>query len=372
MPIKKPVLPSIIFTVTNNLLYDQRMIRICTSLSQNGYDITLIGSKLPGSAPLPTMPFKQKRLPCFFQKGKLFYAEFNTRLFFCLIFQKADVICAIDLDTIIPCYLFSRMKQVQRVYDAHEYFSQQKEVLGRPFIYRCWHWIEKKFIPLFPDGYTVSGSIARAFKEQYGAEYEVIRNLPVLNENQLQPASHPGNKIILYQGAVNESRGLEYLVPAMKDVDATLHIYGDGNFMAPVKQIILANNLENKVFMKGKLEPGALKLVTGQATIGINLVENSGLNQYYSLANKFFDYIQHAIPQVTMNYPEYELVNKEHEVAVLIGNLQPQTIAGAINRLLNDEALYNRLRNNCGEARKVYNWQAEEKKLLAFYRKIIG
>lgn len=372
MPIKKPVLPSIIFTVTNDLLYDQRMIRICTSLSRNGYDITLIGRKLPGSTPLPGMPFRQKRLTCFFNKGKLFYAEFNTRLFFCLLFQKTDIICAIDLDTIIPCYVISSLKGTKRVYDAHEYFSQQKEVLSRPFIYRCWHWIEKKFIPLFPKGYTVSGSLARAFKEQYGAAFEVIRNLPVLNENKFQQATDSGNKIILYQGAVNESRGLEYLVPAMKDIDAELHIYGDGNFMPQVKQIIFANNLQNKVFIKGKLEPGALKQVTGQATIGINLVENSGLNQYYSLANKFFDYIQHAIPQVTMNYPEYEQVNKEYEVAVLINNLQPQTIAGAINRLLKDEALYNRLRNNCVEARKEYNWQAEEKKLLAFYRNIIG
>ena len=282
------------------------------------------------------------------------------------------MVCAIDLDTIIPCYYISKIKNAKRVYDAHEYFSQQKEVLSRPFIYRCWHWIEKKFIPLFPNGYTVSFSIAQAFNEQYGANYEVIRNLPVLKECHIQPASHPGNKIILYQGAVNESRGLEYLVPAMKDIDAELHIYGDGNFMVQVKQAIQINNLQNKVFMKGKLEPEELDRVTYRATIGINLVENAGLNQYYSLANKFFDYVHHAIPQVTMKYPEYEQVNREYEVAALINNLQTQTISGAINRLLTDEALYNRLHNNCMEARKVYNWQAEEKKLLAFYRNIIG
>lgn len=372
MPIKEPALPSIIFTVTNNLLYDQRMIRICTSLSENGYHITLVGRKTPGSGKLPPRPFSQKRLPCFFHTGKLFYAEFNMRLFFFLLFKKMDIVCAIDLDTIIPCYLVSKIKQAKRVYDAHEYFSQQKEVLARPFIYRCWHWIEKMFIPLFPHGYTVSLSIARAFKEQYGANYEVVRNLPVLKEIEIQPATQSENCIILYQGAVNESRGLEFLVPAMKDIQAELHIYGDGNFMKQVKQAIIINNLENKVFMKGILSPEELNRVTSRATIGINLVENSGLNQFYSLANKFFDYIQHAIPQVTMKYPEYEQVNREYEVAVLIGSLEPQTIAEAINRLLNDDALYSRLHNNCMEARNVYNWQAEEKKLLTFYRNIIG
>ena len=73
-----------------------------------------------------------------------------------------------------------------------------------------------------------------------------------------------------------------------------------------------------------------------------------------------------------MKYPEYEQVNREYEVAVLISSLEPQTIAEAINRLLNDDALYSRLHNNCMEARNVYNWQAEEKKLLTFYRNIIG
>ncbi|HMW26572.1 MAG TPA: hypothetical protein PKC51_08030, partial [Ferruginibacter sp.] len=71
----------ILFTVTNDLGYDQRMIRICSSLASAGYPVTLVGVKRPGSPPLSSVSYRQRRLPCFFQQGFAFYAEFNIRLF---------------------------------------------------------------------------------------------------------------------------------------------------------------------------------------------------------------------------------------------------------------------------------------------------
>ncbi|HNF44165.1 MAG TPA: glycosyltransferase, partial [Ferruginibacter sp.] len=220
----------------------------------------------------------------------------------------------------------------------------------------------------FRHGYTVSQGIADAFKEKYSVSYALIRNLPLLK--QVQNPDTTRQKIILYQGAVNEARGLEYLVPAMKQVDARLDIYGDGNFMEQTKKLIAQNNLGNKVFLQGKKLPEELDAVTRQACIGLNLVENTGLNQYYSLANKFFDYIHNGLPQISMNYPEYKRINEQFEVALLIDTLDADTIAAAINRLLHDGPLHQRLAENCFHARETLNWQAEEKKLLAFYNQL--
>src|SRR6476661_6581441 len=101
-------LPSLVFTVTNDLNYDQRMIRICTSLSNAGYHVTLVGRRHGHSKKLIQRAFQQKRLFCFFEKGKLFYIEYAIRLFVFLLFKKFDLIGAIDLDTIVPCYLVSK------------------------------------------------------------------------------------------------------------------------------------------------------------------------------------------------------------------------------------------------------------------------
>src|SRR6266498_4961980 len=116
----------LVFTVTNDLSYDQRMIRICTSLSLAGYHVTLIGRKQKKSIRLQPERFYQKRLSCFFEKGKAFYVEYSLRLFLLLLFKRADLICAIDLDSIMPCYFVSKLKRSRRVYDAHELFCEMK------------------------------------------------------------------------------------------------------------------------------------------------------------------------------------------------------------------------------------------------------
>ncbi|MES1219641.1 MAG: glycosyltransferase [Bacteroidota bacterium] len=357
------------FTVTNDLSYDQRMIRICTSLATAGYSVHLIGRRLPGSLPLRPMSFHQKRVYCFFKKGKAFYLEYNIRLFFFLLFKKIDLICAIDLDTILPCYFISKIKRIQRVYDAHELFCEMKEVVSRPAIYKTWKHIEKFSVPKFKYGYTVNQPIADEFNKMYGVAYSVIRNLPLL-KNLVVPEKK--EKYILYQGAVNEGRCFETLIPAMKNVNAQLIIAGDGNFMDQAKELVKKNHLENKIVFTGKLLPDELYNYTINAWIGLTLFENKGLSNYLSLANRFFDYINAGIPQLCVDYPVYRELNKKASLAVLISDLSSENISKKINHLLEDEKLYTELQKNCLEARNELNWQEEEKKLIVFYSKIFS
>jgi glycosyltransferase involved in cell wall biosynthesis len=361
------LLKRIYFTVTNDLTYDQRMQRICTSLAGNDYDITLVGRKLSSSLPLEKKIYKQKRICCWFNKGKLFYFEYNLRLCCYLMFRKMDAVCAIDLDTIIPCHTVSRIKKIPRIYDAHELFTEMKEVITRPRIKKLWTRVEKKLVPKFKLGYTVSKSIAEEFQQRYGVTYETIRNLPVLKPlDEIQSIE----KFILYQGAVNEARGFEYLIPAMRNINYKLVICGDGNFMPQLKKLIAENKLENKIELKGMMTPDEIWKISRQATIGIALAEKEGLNQWLALPNKFLDYIHAGLPQITMNYPEYIRVNEQFEVAVLIDELDPKIISGAINNLLADEVMYQKLKANCLHARQELNWQHEEKKLISFYQSV--
>lgn len=361
-------LKHIVFTVTNDLSYDQRMQRICTALANAGYNILLVGRKLHNSIALKQEKFQQKRLRCFFNKSFLFYAEYNIRLFYFLLFVKIDVVCAIDLDTILPCYFISILKRKKRVYDAHELFTEMKEVITRPSIKKIWLRIENFSVPKFKYGYTVSYSIADEFRTRYNVDYAVIRNLPY--KKSVHVVNQPSEKVLLYQGAINEARGLENLVIAMKNVDAVLLMYGDGNIFEKIKKLIEANQLKEKILLKGKVSPEQLVLITSNAYVGINLVEPQGLNQLYSLANKFFDYIQAGIPQLTMNFPEYKKVNNEYEVAVLINTTEVNEITSALNLLLNNAVLYERLKNNCMRAGEVFVWQEEEKRLLNFYENL--
>jgi glycosyltransferase involved in cell wall biosynthesis len=343
------------------------MQRICGSLTSAGYEVWLIGRNIKGCSDLSKQPYGQVRLNCWMTKGPFFYLEFNIRLLFYLLFKKCDLICAIDLDTILACYLASAAKGCHRVYDAHEYFTEQKEIATRSQIKRIWLAIERLTVPKFKWGYTVNQWIADTFKLKYGVSYGIIRNLPLYIPYTGQPAKDP---FIIYQGAVNEGRCFEQLIPAMKEVTIPLKIYGTGNFIKQTKSIIYNNSLAYKVELFDPISPSILRIISGQAKIGITLFDDLGLNQVHSLANRFFDYIMAGIPQLCIDFPEYRVINQQWEVAYLISDPNPKTIAAALNKLLDDPVLYNKLRLNCLEARNHLNWNLEEKSLITFYQNI--
>jgi glycosyltransferase involved in cell wall biosynthesis len=359
----------IVCTVTNDLNYDQRMLRICTSLSNAGYDVTLIGFRRKTSKPLTNRPFKQVRIPIIAEQGKLLYLDYWVKLFFFLLFRKVDVYCAIDLDTILPVYYASRMRGKKRVYDAHELFTELKEVISRPKVHKMWLWIERHTVPHFPVGYTIGECYAEEFFKRYGVKYGVVRNATMLNPLNKPPETEP---YILYQGWVNVGRRFEQLIPAMQWVDAPLIICGEGNFFAETKALVAKYKLEDKVIFKGYVPPEQLRNYTLSAHIGITLFEDTSLSNRLSMANRFFDYMHAAVPQLCNQYPEYEKANARFEIASLIENPTPENIAFSLNRLLNDQDYYNKLAQNCLIAREVYCWQEEEKTLIDIYKHLLN
>ena len=388
------------FTVTNDLVFDQRMIRICTSLAGAGYTVTLIGRSTRDSPPLANHPYRQMRLATWFRRGKAFYAEYNARLFLFLLFRKMDGLCAIDLDTILPCYVVSRLRNIPRLYDAHELFCEMQEVVSRPRIYRIWKAIERRCVPRFPHGYTVNELIASEFHRLYGVDYAVIRNMPLLDikavtdrnpdtaraavtdrspvPGHTATAMHPetggvpSGRFILYQGAVNEGRCFETLIPAMQTVDVPLVICGDGNFMQQTQALVRQYGLEDKVIFKGMVRPEELLPITRRAYIGITLFGRTGASNFLSLGNRFFDYMHAGIPQIAVGYPAYKEINNSYPIAVLIDEPGVREISEALNMLLDNTQLYRSLLTNCKQARLRYNWQEEEKRLVLLYERLFN
>lgn len=365
-----PMGKRIVCTIFNDPFYDQRMERTCRSLTEAGYEVLLVGRKSAGIPGLANRPYAQRRISSWFRKGPMLYAEYNLRLLFVLLFTRADLFCAIDLDTILPVLWISRLKRVPRVYDAHELFCEMQEIVTRPRIYRFWKFIERKTVPNFVYGYTVNEIIAAEFSRMYGVRYAVIRNM-ARREPLPAAALKKEDAFFIYQGAVNEGRSFETLIPAMQQVKVPLHIYGDGNFMDKAVALVKEYGLEDKVLFKGLIAPEALRLVTPGAIAGITLFDKTGISNYYSLANRFFDYIQAGIPQVCCDYPAYRAINNLYHVAVLVDDLSPASLSAALNRIAEDAGLQSTLSEQCRKAREVLNWQEEEKKLIRFYTEIL-
>ena len=341
------------------------MIRICTSLSTH-YDVELWGRKKSDES-ATIRGYGQKRFNFIINSGPLFYLFYNIRLFINLLLTKVDILHAVDLDTLPACYFASKIKGTSLVYDSHEYFTEVPELIYRPKVRRIWLLIERRILPKVKNAITVGNKIALEYQEKYNVHFTVIRNCPRLTEKpKVESKVEP---YLLYQGALNKGRGLEALIGAMPKLDMELKIAGTGDIDRELKTLVRSLGVEDKVHFLGMLKPEELPPLSSSAFAGINVSENLGLSYYYSLNNKFFDYIHAGIPAITNPFPEYEALNEKYDCLVF-ASAKSEEIAGAVKLLLNDKDRYSQLRKNSFLARQQLNWDKEGKKLLEFYKDI--
>ncbi len=169
--------------VTNDLITDQRVNKVASSLSKFRYEPVLIGRKLQSN--YSNDNFITIRFNLLFRKNFLFYAEYNFRLFWHLIFNKYKIILANDLDTLLACFLASKIKRIKLVFDSHEYFSEVPELENNKFTKWFWQKLEKILLPRIKHAYTVSDAIAKEYEEKFNLKAAVIYNFPICNNTEV-------------------------------------------------------------------------------------------------------------------------------------------------------------------------------------------
>jgi glycosyltransferase involved in cell wall biosynthesis len=359
-----------IVTVSNDLATDNRVSKTCNVLIESGYTVLLVGRNRKNNLPLKPQNYDSKRLNLLFDKGALFYAELNIRLFFFLLFSKVDLIFANDLDTLPAAFLAHRFKKSSKiVYDSHELFTEAPELEGR-FVKKIWERIEKMIFPKLQNIITVNDSIASIFKAKYNKELVVVRNIgeqliQTIIKSKEELGLPSDKKIIIIQGSgLNIERGIEEAIEAMLYVlDAVLIIIGDGDVIPSAKIIVEKHELSTKVLFFGKRPYSELMQFTHYADIGLALDKPKSLNYKYALPNKLFDYINTQTAVVSSNLIEIEKIVKHYEIGCVIEQTEPKLIAAAINSLINNPELLATYKNNCKAAAKIENWENEKVKL---------
>jgi glycosyltransferase involved in cell wall biosynthesis len=364
----------ICISVTNDIFTDQRVNRTVRSLVRAGYAVKVVGRKRQTDREVTGYPCPVKRFRLWFNKGPLFYAEYTIRLFLFLLFTKQDVFLACDLDTLVASYLAARIRGKALIYDSHEYFTEVPELVGRPVVKKIWEAIEKRILPHIRIAYTVSQSIADAYKAKYGIAMEVVFNYPCRDRSLIQPGfslRRGQEKIILYQGSVNMGRGLALAIMAMKFITgARLVIIGEGDILEDLVKLTGNAGLSGSVTFTGRISMDELSHYTKQADIGISLEEDLGLNYRFALPNKLFDYIQAGIPVLVSDLPEMAAVVRKYDIGKVIRTTDPRELASCISSILGNAADRDRWRENLRVASEELCWEKEEGKLLGIFQKV--
>jgi len=359
---------TIIVSVINDLVTDQRVQRTCSVLKEHGFEVLLFGRELKNSASAAHLPYKTKRIKMLFTSGPLFYLFFNLRLYFFLLSSKADALFANDLDTLWANNKAAKIKNIPLIYDSHEIFCEVPELQKTPLKKRIWERLEKRIVPKLNNCITVNHSIAAYFNQKYGTKFSVVRNIPDQPRNFVpkskQELGIPTNeKIIIFQGAgINIDRGAEELVKAMEFTNAQLFIIGGGDVFPILKKLVSQLNLGHKIFIKDKMPKTDLIHYTFNADLGVSIDKDTNLNYHFSLPNKIFDYIQAGLPVLSSNLPEIKSLISRYNIGSTIENHEPKHIAERLNYMLNAPE-YTTWKENTKKASIENSWENEKKHL---------
>lgn len=369
-----------IVSVTNDLTTDQRVHRTCSSLVKAGFRVVLVGRILPGSLPLQQRDYLTHRMRLLFDKGALFYAEYNIRLLFFLLGKKFNLLISNDLDTLSANYTAFRLKNLFRkrtrhvhlIHDCHEYFRGVPELSGRIGVTIIWKFLEDLIFPRLKFVIAVNESVARLYHNEYGNEMVVVRNVPFRKQIPVPDkgfiAEKPaGCRMILYQGAVNIGRGLEEAIVAMNylKTKAVLVIAGSGDILEDLRKLVGRESLQDKVILTGQIPFQELSRLTNHADIGLSIEKDISINYHYCLPNKFLDYIQACVPVLVSPFPEMKMIVERYQIGEFLTSHEPAVLAAQLDRMLGDEDKLKQFRSNLAVAAAELNWEAEEPRLMA-------
>jgi hypothetical protein len=367
----------IYISVINDLVTDQRVHKVCETICSNfpEYKITLIGRLKKDSKPVNKRIYKVHRMSLRFEKGFKFYAEYNLRLFFYLLFHRRGVYFSNDLDTLLPNFLMSRLKGSRLIYDSHEYFTEVPELIGREKVRSIWLRIESYILPKLKTMLTVNKTLAKIYSEKYNIPVHVVRNVPklqgygtsahVLNVREKYGIAANGH-LLIYQGAVNKDRGLEELIEAFTYLPETYHllIVGSGD----VYQTLVEKTMElklNHIHFTGQIPFSELAAYTIQGDLGVSFEKSTNLNYRFALPNKVFDYITSRVPILVSPLTELCAILDKHDVGKLLPSHEPKDIAESIETIFANQNQLAIWKENTQKAREEYCWENEEKKLIS-------
>jgi len=289
----------------------------------------------------------------------------------------ADVYHVHDIQPLWVGFLCKMFKKCKYVYDSHELFLDMHDVVKLGSFRRALIKLAEGFLSRRADAViTANHSYGDILSRRHHIEppvvlhnfvnYREIPNSDLLRDNL---GIDKKKKIVLFQGYFIIGRGLFNLIETAKILDDVVFVFlGSGEMKKQLEESIEENHLENVKIMDA-VPLSVLLDYTASADIGISPFQNVSPSTYYSLPNKIGEYIMAGIPFACSNFPEMRKLAVNDDLGVVFDPEDPNDIARAIRELLKLE-IYARKKKNILEARRKYNWENEEKKLLAVYEKL--
>ena len=150
--------------------------------------------------------------------------------------------------------------------------------------------------------------------------------------------------VVLFVGRIVGSKGLDVLLDAAGTIEGRVVIVGDGPELARLRARSTAMGLDPRVLFTGHVPPERVKDWIAIASVGVlpSVYESYGLAMVEIMTN--------GIPMVCTELGTgTTFINRPGETGLAVPPRDPGARAGALNRLLRDDALRRRMGENARE-----------------------
>lgn len=282
---------------------------------------------------------------------------------------KPDIIHCNDT-MVLPLGVIILFTKSKLIYDAHELESNKNGLskISRNMTFVCenylWKFIDKLIV--------VSPSIGNWYHENIGKkDTEIIMNSPVLEQNIVPTNTNyfrdkfsiPNeSKIFLYIGILGKGRGIELILNTFvnnQDLSSHLVFLGYGELKNYLTET--SKNYKN-IHIHDAVSHAEVVSIAKSADIGLCLIENISLSDYYCLPNKLFEYAFAEIPVLASNFPDMKDVINKFQLGKIC-ELSENEIYTSIKEFENEKELIKI------DSSLLYelSWQAQESKLFRLY-----
>ncbi len=362
-------------TLARSRAIDPAINKVAKALSQNGYEVKLLvwdrsgNNQVSNTDGFTTHRFGFKA-PHDRLEVMLYLPIWWIYELYFLIKDDAVVIHACDLDTLIPAIFVKLIRRVKLCYTIYDFyaghFSNKFPRMFRKFF---------AFMERFGIGFTDILFLVdeRRYDEIKGAKVNdivYIYNSPpdyFFRAKQVQYAEKKLN--LFYAGIIHKSRGLEYIISAIRDIDCLLTIAGTGSVDDLLDSIPIETR--SKVHYIGQISYEKVIEKTMESDIILAFYEPVTSNNIYASPNKLFESMMCGKP-IIMNS---EIAASEIVLIEKCGIIVPygdvEKIKDAIIVLKDN---YN-LRKTFGENGRRsyenrYSWEIMKNRLVDIYAKL--
>ncbi len=373
---------------------DNRVLREATALAEAGYTVSVVDVEDDLHRPvaedisgihvrhiikphwLVPVHFKPLRLARAVQK--FLYSTFV------LMQMPADIYHAHDINALPACYVAARCRRKLLIFDAHELPLHGLERKGNWFI-TVLIWLLARMISCCAGVITVSPPIEQEIYRWYHApEITLVRNVPlyqaVPKNDRLRQSLGLGSdvRLALYQGNLQDDRGLDGLIRAAKFLEQGIVIVLMGKAVGATQRQLEALIAEEGVADRVKIVPPVpyteLLEWTVSADIGLLIYPpDYSANIKMCLPNKLFEYLMAGLPVLSSQLDAIAEIIDIYGVGRIVFSLAPLDIGVAINTMLTDRVALNRMSGDALVAsRQELNWEKEKKNLVNLYQELRG